>query len=174
MPAVLSWFWSAGPCAYTSCDKSSAPDNMSHPRSIPSVDIQLDRTISIGITSLFWLSSCHGVALAARTHLSTSNQCSGSNLVSISQGYVIVAFFSCIISSQITHKLLIATRSLKAGNNRPSVMKPHFDWLAKANYEGNLLLFVNTHSDADSGDLVVAGNQNDPVSVPIYEVRGCV
>lgn len=51
-------------------------------------------------------------------------------------------------------------------------MKTHFDWLAKANYEGNLLLFVNTHSDADTGDLVVAGNQKDPLSVPIHEVRG--
>jgi hypothetical protein len=83
-----------------------------------------------------------------------------------------MASFRCMISSKTAHKLLIATRSLKAGNNRPNVMKSHFDWLAKANYEGNLLLFVNTHSDADTGDLVVAGNQKDPLSVPIHEVRG--
>jgi hypothetical protein len=79
-----------------------------------------------------------------------------------------------MISSQIDHQLRIATRSLKAGNNRPSVMKPHFDWLAKANYEGNLLLYINTHSDTDTGDLVVAGNQQDPLSVPIYEVSGSI
>ncbi|KIK39218.1 hypothetical protein CY34DRAFT_108333 [Suillus luteus UH-Slu-Lm8-n1] len=67
-------------------------------------------------------------------------------------------------------RLHIATRSLKAGNNCPSTMKPHFNWLAKVNYKGNLLLYINTHSDTDMGDLVMAGNQKDLLSVPIYKL----
>jgi hypothetical protein len=50
-------------------------------------------------------------------------------------------------------------------------MTPHFDWLANANYEGNVLLFVNTHSDTESGNLVVSGSEKDPTSLPILEVR---
>ncbi|KAG2741702.1 hypothetical protein P692DRAFT_20840352 [Suillus brevipes Sb2] len=67
-------------------------------------------------------------------------------------------------------RLRIATRALKSGNNNPSAMKPHFDWLANANNEGNLLLFINTHSDTETGDLVVSGDPKHAGSIPIYEL----
>jgi hypothetical protein len=69
-------------------------------------------------------------------------------------------------------QLRIATRALKSGNNNPSAMKPHFDWLANANNEGNLLLFINTHSDTETGDLVVSGDPKHAGSIPIYEASG--
>jgi hypothetical protein len=68
-------------------------------------------------------------------------------------------------------QLRIATRALKSGNNNPSAMNPHFEWLANVNYEGNLLLFINTHSDTDTGDLVVSGDPKQAGSIPIHEVR---
>ncbi|KAG2028538.1 hypothetical protein BDR03DRAFT_1019667 [Suillus americanus] len=69
-------------------------------------------------------------------------------------------------------RLRIATRALKSGNNNPSAMNPHFEWLANANYEGNVLLFINTHSDTDTGDLVVSGDPKHAGSVPLYEASG--
>jgi hypothetical protein len=70
-------------------------------------------------------------------------------------------------------KLYIATRSLKAGNHRnsPKALKPAFDWLGRVNHEGNMLIFVNTHSDTETGNLVVSGNEKDPNSVPLTEVK---
>ncbi|KAG2125066.1 uncharacterized protein EDB93DRAFT_1110359 [Suillus bovinus] len=69
-----------------------------------------------------------------------------------------------------TTRVRIVTRALKAGNNRPSAMKPHFDWLRQISYLANMLIFVNTHSDANTGHLVVAGNEHNPLSVPINEL----
>ncbi|KAG2036334.1 hypothetical protein BDR03DRAFT_983107 [Suillus americanus] len=64
----------------------------------------------------------------------------------------------------------MTTCSLKAGNNRPSAMDPYFEWLKNINHEGNLLIFVNTHSDTKTGNLVVSGNVENPESVPIHEL----
>lgn len=49
-------------------------------------------------------------------------------------------------------------------------MKPDFDWLASLNYHGNLLIFIDTHSDTVTGDLVVSGNAANSNAVPVYEV----
>jgi hypothetical protein len=68
-------------------------------------------------------------------------------------------------------QLRMKSRALKAGNNRPSVMNPEFKWLAKLKYEGNMLIFINSHSDTATGNLIVAGNDQNPQSVPIHEVR---
>ncbi|KAG1888975.1 uncharacterized protein F5891DRAFT_156716 [Suillus fuscotomentosus] len=62
------------------------------------------------------------------------------------------------------------TRALRAGNNCPQAMTPSFDWMREFNYEGNLLIFVNTHSDTKTGNLVVSGNEKNPMSIPIYEL----
>jgi hypothetical protein len=63
-------------------------------------------------------------------------------------------------------------RTLKAGNHRhsPKAMRPAFEWLGQVNHEGNMLIFVNTHSDSDTGNLVVSGNEANPTSIPIFEV----
>ncbi|OJA20362.1 hypothetical protein AZE42_07311 [Rhizopogon vesiculosus] len=66
--------------------------------------------------------------------------------------------------------LRIASRRLKSGNHRPSVMRDDFQWLANMKYEGNLLIFVNTHSDTATGNLVVAGNAENPQSLPMYQL----
>jgi hypothetical protein len=50
-------------------------------------------------------------------------------------------------------------------------MTPDFQWLANVKHEGNLLIFVNTHSDTITGNLVVAGNEENPQAVSIYDVR---
>ncbi|KAG2139950.1 hypothetical protein BD769DRAFT_1384256 [Suillus cothurnatus] len=54
-------------------------------------------------------------------------------------------------------RLCIASRALKAGNNRPAAMTPHFQWLSRLNNE-------------DMGNLVVSGNAKNPESVPIHEL----
>ncbi|KIK32067.1 hypothetical protein CY34DRAFT_111124, partial [Suillus luteus UH-Slu-Lm8-n1] len=64
----------------------------------------------------------------------------------------------------------IASRKLKSGNNRPSALNPDFKWLAEHHYRGNLLVFIDTHSDTATGDLVVAGNALNSNSVPIHEL----
>lgn len=68
-------------------------------------------------------------------------------------------------------KLNIMTRALRAGNNRPQAMVPSFNWMREFAYEGNMLIFVNTHSDTKTGHLVVSGNENNPNAIPIHEVR---
>ncbi|KAG2108241.1 uncharacterized protein F5147DRAFT_652961 [Suillus discolor] len=67
-------------------------------------------------------------------------------------------------------RLHIASRSLKAGNSRPITMNPHFEWLARLKHEGNILIFINTHSDSDTGNLIVSWNAMNPVAVPIDEL----
>ncbi|KAG2090479.1 uncharacterized protein F5147DRAFT_780287 [Suillus discolor] len=49
-------------------------------------------------------------------------------------------------------------------------MTPHFEWLRDIKYEGNLLLFINTHSDTESGNLVVSRNEGNPMTLPITEL----
>lgn len=50
-------------------------------------------------------------------------------------------------------------------------MTPAFDWMRQFDYAGNLLIFVNTHSDTKTGNLVVSGNADNPESLPIHEVK---
>jgi len=50
-------------------------------------------------------------------------------------------------------------------------MKSDFEWLEKINYEGNILIFIDTHSDTATGNLVVSGNAANSNSVPVHEVN---
>ncbi|KAG1760558.1 hypothetical protein EV702DRAFT_985501, partial [Suillus placidus] len=70
----------------------------------------------------------------------------------------------------VPSRLRIASRKLKGGNNRPNTVKPDFEWLGSLNYEGNILIFIDTHSDTVTGDLVVSGNATNPNSLPVHEV----
>ncbi|KAG0691816.1 hypothetical protein DFH29DRAFT_883665, partial [Suillus ampliporus] len=70
----------------------------------------------------------------------------------------------------VPSRLRIASRKLKGGNNRPNAVKPDFDWLASLKYHGNLLVFIDTHSDTNTGDLVVSGNATKSTSVPVHEL----
>jgi hypothetical protein len=65
----------------------------------------------------------------------------------------------------------MVSRKLKGGNNRPNAVKPDFDWLASINYQGNILIFIDTHSDTLTGDLVVSGNAMNSNSLPVHEVN---
>ncbi|KAG1778632.1 hypothetical protein EV702DRAFT_1044493 [Suillus placidus] len=67
-------------------------------------------------------------------------------------------------------RLRITTHVLKAGNNYPEAMTPSFEWMKHFNYEGNLLIYVNTHSDTETGFLVITGNAENPQSAPINEL----
>jgi hypothetical protein len=49
-------------------------------------------------------------------------------------------------------------------------MTPHFQWLSRLNNKDNVLIFVNTHLDTDTGNLIVSGNAKNPESVLIHEV----
>ncbi|KAG2116858.1 hypothetical protein BD769DRAFT_1390945 [Suillus cothurnatus] len=67
-------------------------------------------------------------------------------------------------------RLHIASWALKAGNNHLAAMTPHFQWLSRLNNKGNVLIFVNTHLDRDTGNLIVSGNAKNPESVLIHEL----
>ncbi|KIK31875.1 hypothetical protein CY34DRAFT_19482 [Suillus luteus UH-Slu-Lm8-n1] len=71
---------------------------------------------------------------------------------------------------RVPSRLRIATRKLKANNNRPHAMSPDFEWLEGINYKGNVLIFIDTHSDTSTGNLVVSGNATNSNSLPVHEL----
>lgn len=64
----------------------------------------------------------------------------------------------------------MASRTLRFANNRPDALKDDFQWLANLQYQGNLLIFIDTHSDTATGNLVASGNAQNPGSLPLFEV----
>lgn len=129
-----------------------------------------DKIFFIATISHFSPSSCHGVASEANLLPTSSNRHWKSIIVGTRAGCVLSVKSANFVSVIIIEQVRIVTRALKAGNNRPKAMEPAFDWMRTFKYQGNLLIFVNTHSDTETGNLVVSGNAENPESLPIHEV----
>jgi len=129
-----------------------------------------DNILFITTISHFLLSSCHGVASEANLLPTSLNRHWKSIIVRTRAGCILSVKSANFVSVIIIKQVHIVTRALKAGNDCPKAMEPLFDWMRTFKYQGNLLIFINMHSDTETSNLVVSGNAENPESLPIHEV----
>ncbi|KAF8444458.1 hypothetical protein L210DRAFT_3394051, partial [Boletus edulis BED1] len=62
---------------------------------------------------------------------------------------------------QQTENLHIVKRPIKLGNNRPSAVLNNIHWMERAKFFSDILLYIDTHADSTTGNVVIRGLQNN-------------
>lgn len=108
------------------------------------------------------------MGLVDNSQLIVSYKCFGSNfrLSHIRQEI----HLDVAISSPNSIQLRIASRKIRANNNRPDAVADDFRWVADQNHQCNILVFIDTHADTSTGNLVASGGANNCVSITPWEV----
>jgi hypothetical protein len=108
------------------------------------------------------------MGLVDNSRLIASYKCFGSNLILSKRRQEIR--FDILIRLLRATQLRITTRKIRANNNRPDAVADDFRWVADQDNQCNILVFIDTHADTSTGNLVASGGANNSVSITPWEV----
>ncbi|KAI9459596.1 hypothetical protein HD554DRAFT_2041823, partial [Boletus coccyginus] len=67
-------------------------------------------------------------------------------------------------------KLHILKRPIRTGNNRPSAVHNDIMWMEKAKWLSDVLLYIDTHAESTTGNLIVGGSRNNRKCATIHQL----